>query len=419
MVEADILLSEMLSPYQNFKYALKSKDVQRQYPSLLGRFLNFLRLQGDMEARCNQLYKLGKENSQLLQSHLLKYCMFHKERTNKNEISEGTLRNYLKPLKLFFEMNDIILPWKKIIKGLPSPKQAADDRCPTVEEIRKLLLDFPDRRLKIIVLVMLSSGIRVGAWNWLKWKHVEPIHDDQNNNELLAAKLEVYAGEDDGYFTFITPEAFTALKDYMEFRKLHGENITGDSWLIRDTWQKIDKRHGHRIGLAKFPKKMDSEGIRRMIYDAWKVQGVIEKLDTGNKSHDFKSSHGFRKFFQTHTMQVMYSSNVELLMGHSSSMGLKKNYYKPTEKMLLNDYLKAVDLLTISNTSLKLEKQVKELSEKSKDNEYVIKAKLAEKDQEVLDLKKLDRTKEKSLAALSDKVMKLMKEVQNLKKQKQ
>ena len=87
--------------------------------------------------------------------------------------------------------------------------------------------------------------------------------------------------------------------------------------------------------------------------------------------------------------------------------------------MLLNDYLKAVDLLTISNTSLKLEKQVKELSEKSKDNEYVIKAKLAEKDQEVLDLKKLDRTKEKSLAALSDKVMKLMKEVQNLKKQKQ
>ena len=42
MVEADFLLSEMLSPYQNFKYALKSKDLQRQYPSLLGRFLNFL-----------------------------------------------------------------------------------------------------------------------------------------------------------------------------------------------------------------------------------------------------------------------------------------------------------------------------------------------------------------------------------------
>jgi len=417
MIEADVLLSEMLSPYQNFKYALKSKDVQRQYPSLLDKFLNFIQLQGDMEEKCNQLYKLGKENSQLLQSHFLKYCMFHKERTNKDEISEGTLRNYLKPLKLFFEMNDIILPWKKIIKGLPSPKQAADDRCPTVEEIRKLLLDFPDRRLKIIVLVMLSSGIRVGAWNWLKWKHVEPIYD-QKNNDLLAAKLEVYAGEDDEYFTFITPEAFTALKDYMEFRELHGEKIIGDSWLIRDTWQKIDKRHGHRIGLAKYPKKMDSEGIRRMIYDAWKVQGLIQKLESENRNHDFKSSHGFRKFFQTHAMQVMYSSNVELLMGHSSSMGLTKNYYKPTEKMLLDDYIKAVDLLTISNIRLRLEKQVKELSEKSKDSEYIIKAKLMEKDQQVQDLKKLDKSKEKSLAALSDKVMKLMIEVQQLKKEK-
>jgi hypothetical protein len=195
MSEQDLLLG-MLSPYQNFKYALKSKDVQRQYPSLLAKFLNYLQPQGDLEEKCNQLATLGKENSQLLQSHLIKYCMFHKERTIKNEISEGTLRNYLKPIKLFFEMNDIVMPWKKIIKGLPSPKQAADDRCPTVQEIKKLLLNFPDRRLKVIVLTMVSSGIRVGAWNWLKWKNVKPIYN-QKNNDLLAAKLEVYAGEDD------------------------------------------------------------------------------------------------------------------------------------------------------------------------------------------------------------------------------
>ena len=43
---------------------------------------------------------------------------------------------------------------------------------------------------------MVSSGIRVGAWNWLKWKNVKPIYN-QKNNDLLAAKLEVYAGEDD------------------------------------------------------------------------------------------------------------------------------------------------------------------------------------------------------------------------------
>ena len=31
-----------LSPYAKFKMALKSKEVQRQYPNLLERFLGFL-----------------------------------------------------------------------------------------------------------------------------------------------------------------------------------------------------------------------------------------------------------------------------------------------------------------------------------------------------------------------------------------
>jgi hypothetical protein len=362
-VRPEVTASE-LSPYDNFIYALKSKDVIRQYPSLLGKFLDFLQFNGNIEQMCFELYKMGKESPIILQSNLIKFCILQRNRVEKREISEGTLRNYLKPIKLFFDMNDITVPWKRITKGLPSAKQAADDRCPTQEEIQKLLLNSPDRRLKVIVLVMISSGIRVGAWNWLKWKHVKPIYNQ--NNELLMAQLEVYGGERDEYFSFITPEAYIALKDYMDFRELHGEKITGESWLIRDTWQKSDKRHGHNIGLAINPKRLDSEGIRKLIYDAWKVQGVtIKKTDSENRNHEFKSSHGFRKFFETHAMQVMYSSNVELLMGHSSSMGLKKNYYKPTEKMLQDDYVKAVNLLTLNNTKLKLEKQIEDQNTKN------------------------------------------------------
>lgn len=77
----------------------------------------------------------------------------------------------------------------------------------------------------------------------------------------------------------------------------------------------------------------------------------------------------------------MKSPNVEILMGHD--IGISKSYYKPSEQELLEDYVKAIDLLTIDNDKSKLEKQVKELKEKSKDNDYLIKAKLQQKDEQI------------------------------------
>jgi hypothetical protein len=88
-------------------------------------------------------------------------------------------------------------------------------RAPTVEEIRKLI-EYPDRRIKAIVYTMASSGIRIGAWDYLKWKHVTPMFLESVNDETVAAKLLVYAGDAEEYYTFITPEAYNPLKDQLE-----------------------------------------------------------------------------------------------------------------------------------------------------------------------------------------------------------
>jgi hypothetical protein len=42
---------------------------------------------------------------------------------------------------------------------------------------------------------MISSGIRVGSWDNLRWKHIIPIKNDDNST--IAAKIIVYAGEFD------------------------------------------------------------------------------------------------------------------------------------------------------------------------------------------------------------------------------
>jgi hypothetical protein len=81
---------------------------------------------------------------------------------------------------------------------------------------------------------MISSGIRIGAWEWLKWKNIIPIYDDKKS--VIAAKIIVYDGEPEQYFSFITPEAYWSLKEWMEFREKQGEKITKESSLMRDLW---------------------------------------------------------------------------------------------------------------------------------------------------------------------------------------
>jgi hypothetical protein len=97
-------------------------------------------------------------------------------------------------------------------------------------------------------------------------------------------------------------------------------------------------------------------------------QGIRQPLPFGTKRHEWKAAHGLRKYYKSRAEQLMKPINVELTMGHN--LGISKSYWKPTEREVLQDYLKAVPLLTINADKLILRKQVEELTEKSKDNEY-------------------------------------------------
>ncbi|HKW05037.1 MAG TPA: hypothetical protein VJN71_07045, partial [Nitrososphaerales archaeon] len=72
-----------------------------------------------------------------------------------------------KPIKLFTEQNDILLNWRKITRRIPSGSNYANDRAPTLEEIMGILR-YKDPRIKPVVLTMVSSGKRVGTWDYLR-----------------------------------------------------------------------------------------------------------------------------------------------------------------------------------------------------------------------------------------------------------
>lgn len=78
----------------------------------------------------------------------------------------------------------------------------------------------------------------------------------------------------------------------------------------------------------------------------------------------------------------MHHLNVELIMGHKTT-GTQETYWRSTEEEVLEDYLKAVNLLTINNNVQKFEieqihdKEIEELKARQTVFESVLKKMVA------------------------------------------
>lgn len=156
--------------------------------------------------------------------------------------------------------------------------------------------------MKAIVCAMTSSGIRLGAWDFLLWEHITPI---TREGKLIAARIIVFAGD----------------------------QIAG-----------------------------------------------------------------------------MKSINTDILMGHSIGISdaITECYYRMPEGEILEDYLKAMDFLTISENNI-LRERLSELSEKTS---RVIEEKLHNRD---VELQAQDKLKADAIANLADHILKLQEEIEILK----
>jgi hypothetical protein len=159
---------QSMDPWSMFLYGMKAPMTREKYKGRLAKFFDFIGLQGLIEERARAFADRSRKDPDWLFTSLLRFAQAQKERVERGEMSSATLRNYFKAARLFCEMNDIAITWKKITRGLPKARRFADDRAPTLDEIRKII-EYPDRRIKPVVYAMSSSGMRLETWNYLRW----------------------------------------------------------------------------------------------------------------------------------------------------------------------------------------------------------------------------------------------------------
>ena len=239
--------------------------------------------------------------------------------------------------------------FKKVRKYLSEASANGSDRTYTKAELQKMVAA-ADVRTRAIILTMLSSGMRIGALPELKLKHLEKLEND-------IYQVTVYPdSKKDRYKTFTSPEATNAIDAYLSMRRTMGEEITPESWLFRKTFDAVN---------ATTPQPITRPAIAGVIADLTERMGIRPVLKSKKDRHEMSLTHSFRKYANTAFVKAGVKAVVcEMLLGHN--IGLQRNYLRLNDDEMLAEYMKSLDLLTVSdekNLRAQVEKLKVEMSD--------------------------------------------------------
>lgn len=315
----------------NFVNSINSDVTRKMYEYYVSKFLEYCNLDLDSLLSLTQ-----QEISNLIIRYLVSL-----------KISSQYKAVIFASIKHACEMNDVILNWKKLKKFVKSEKTVNEingkDRGYWHEEIGRIL-GFSDQRSKMVFFFLSSTGVRVGALQSIRIGDLEKIDN--------LYKIIVYRGDKEEYITFCTPECAKEIDAYLDYRKRKGEHVSQDSYLLVRKFSSNTKDKGRpfkgRALWAVLETMLSNSGLRE-----------VDHINPF-KRKQIPIFHGFRKFFTKQLVDSKLNPEIrEMLLGHK--IGLASAYYKPTQEEMLNEYLKAVPLLTISNEErlkFKLEERI-------------------------------------------------------------
>ena len=139
-------------------------------------------------------------------------------------------------------MNDVLLNKRKITRFVPPNESANDERAYTHEEIAQILLKC-DERSRVMILLMASTGMRIGSLDGLQ------IGDLTKIPEYNLYKIFVYGrSKADRYYT-------AAIDSYLGYRQRFGDPLKKTAPLIREQFDIYDKLQ------EAYPKPVSYRGI--------------------------------------------------------------------------------------------------------------------------------------------------------------
>jgi integrase len=325
-----------------FEKYCRSEATREHYQYWFNDFLGWCKTHVEPMITSEGLLQL-KETA--LQEMIEDYVM-----EKRKGLSPNTLPLPIASLRLFFDMQDKVLNWKRIKKMIPTQVKKAGYSAYQNDDIKSMLVSGGSKRNRSLIHFMASTGCRIGAIPDLKIKHLSNMPDG-------CKSVLFYEGSNEEYYGFLTQEASKILDEYLDERRKDGEYLTENSPIFRAEYS---------VGIQPV-KVLTLRGIEAVLERLAKEAVSRKKI---NKTRcNIMSAHGFRK----RCASIIKLNNKiswavsERLLGHKSY--LDPSYFVPTKENLFEEFKKVMADLTIDDSEkerlkrIEAEKKITELQD--------------------------------------------------------
>jgi integrase len=147
--------------------ATKSPATKRVYIKSLKRYMEHLKI-----TEVTQLLGIetNNQNPIIIEAYLIDYIMSLRQ----DGLSHAFMKHAVAPIITFYQLNDIVLNRKKISRYFGEYKKVTKDKAYTTEQVGQALCT-ADHRMRMIILMLASTGCRIGALPGLTLSHLTKI----------------------------------------------------------------------------------------------------------------------------------------------------------------------------------------------------------------------------------------------------
>jgi integrase len=172
---------------------------------------------------------LHASSPRLIEAQIIDYILA----LRNDGISYATILFLITPIFTFYQLNDIILNKKRVSRYLGEYKRVVRDQAYSIEQIQTALQN-ADSRMRMIILLLSSTGARIGSLSSLVFRNITKISD------YGLYRITFYEDTKNEYYTFTTREcASTGIDNYLLYRQRCGEKIafnqSTNRWEPEDT----------------------------------------------------------------------------------------------------------------------------------------------------------------------------------------